>query len=280
MKVTLPGGKNLALSVVPLDKLKPHEDVIPSLLSSVKRDILRTGFQRDPIVIDHRTKIVLDGMHRLAALRELGSNFALCVEFNYFSKSVILERWLRYFIAPDRKMIQDLVSMLGLRRCPNLETAIKAVDESSSRISLLSNRESFTSQERRDPIVSYRILSRFDDFARSKKMEVQFHPEDERSALFRSDSVFVLYPPKLEKKEIIFLALRGKVLPFKTTRHVVPLRPMGVYFPLKLLMQTNFEVCNRALKKTVAGSKIELHEKSSWYEGRRYSEPLAIFRSG
>ncbi|MGI0079669.1 MAG: hypothetical protein ACRECH_08590 [Nitrososphaerales archaeon] len=280
MKVSLANGKSISLTVLPIEKILPHEDVIPALIASVKRDMVRTCFQRDPIVIDRKTKVVLDGMHRRAALSSIGARFAFCVEFDYLNRSVVLERWLRYFIAPDRKFVDELVCMLGLKRSKSLNTAMRAVDVSRSGVGLLSSKESYAGEHQADLMTSYRKLAQFDKLARSRRVEVQFHPENERISLFSSESVFVLYPPKLKKKQILGMAKEGIVLPFKTTRHILPTRPMGFYFPLNLLMQSSLGKCNQALKQRIAESRIDLVDRDTWYEGRRYSEPLAIFRRG
>ncbi len=237
----------------------------------------RTGFQRDPIVIDRKTCVALDGMHRRAALSALGARYALCAEFDYFDKSVLLERWLRYFIAPDKEFLSDLISLMGLKRARSFKSAMMAVDSSRASIALLSGRESYTGDPHFDLLTSYRKLSQFDSLTRSRKVEVQFHPEDDRDSLFTSESVFVLYPMKLEKSQIINLAKKRQLLPFKTTRHIIPVRPMGIYFPLNTL-QSDFERCNKALRDSLNGCRIDLLDRDAWYEGRRYSEPLAVFR--
>ena len=92
------------------------------------------------------------------------------------------------------------------------------------------------------------------------------------------DPVYVIYPAPLEKKEILDFARRGEVLPFKTTRHIVPVRPMGVYFPLENLHQSTLSDCNRTLAKIVGLVTIKMERRHVWYEGRRYSEPLAVFQ--
>ena len=278
MKLSLPNGRTISLAIVPIENLLPHENVIPTLLASVKRDMSRTGFQRDPIIIDKTTKVVLDGMHRLGALSSLGAKSALCVEFDYLDRSVLLERWLRYFIAPHRKFISELISILALKRSRDFRTAMRSVDSYRSSMALLSNKESYSSEPQRDLLKSYEKLAQFDKLAKSRRVEVQSHSEGERISLLSSESVFVLYPHRIEKKQILSMALKAKLLPFKTTRHIVPTRPMGVYFPLNLLMHSNLDKCNQALEEIIARSRIDLLDRDAWYEGKRYAETLAVFR--
>ena len=58
--------------LMPIIDLKPHEHVIPENLEKVKNGIMKKKFLINPIIIDCEHKIVLDGHHRVQALRILG----------------------------------------------------------------------------------------------------------------------------------------------------------------------------------------------------------------
>ena len=278
MLVSLPKEYKIDLRIVLLNDLIPHEQVIPSLLDSVQRDIQRTGCQRDPIIIDESTNLVLDGMHRRAALESLFAKFALCACFDYLDDRIILQRWLRYFIAPDRQMIDELIGLFELEKADNYQGAAKIVDSHNSPIALLSSRQSYACKENYDLQTVYRRLGDFDRIAAERNIKVEFHAESEHGGLFLSESVFVLYPMPITKQDIMRVASSRKLLPYKTTRHLVPVRPMGVYYPLDLLKQSKIEICNSKLRELISKSEVGLVEANSWYEGRRYSEPLAIFK--
>ncbi|MHB1908241.1 MAG: ParB N-terminal domain-containing protein [Nitrososphaerales archaeon] len=280
MIAEIPGKENLELDVLPLAKLVPHEDIIPSLRDSVVRDLERSGYQRDPILVDKKTNVVLDGMHRRAALQQVGARFAVCAIFDYFDEKIILERWIRHFLSPDRKMIDEMIDLFELKKTKDIDSAIRSVNDSSSPIALLSARQSYVSSGKYDVQSLYRKLGDFDRLARERKMEVEFHSEQEGPSLFASESVFVLYPLPFKKQDILNVASIGKTFPFKTTRHIVPLRPMGLYFPLDILKQTDLGMCKDKLEEIVKNSKIEVIPPSVWYEGRKYSEPISLFRHG
>jgi L-serine kinase (ADP) len=280
MEVRLQNGQKVKVSVVRIKNLTPHETTIDSLLDSVKRDLSRTGFQRDPLLIDESTLTVLDGMHRRAALEMLGAKLAICASYDYLNRAVILERWLRYFIAPDMQLIDDLVRLFDLEKSPSIDNAIRAVDASKNGVALLSRKESYVGEKQLSLEQVYKKLSDFDRLMQSKRLEVQFRPEAQLRSLFISESVFVLYPMKLYKEQILAIAKEGRRLPFKTTRHTVPVRPMGMYFPINKLAGSELRECNEELERIVRASKVKLIEKGQWYEGRRYSERLAVFKSG
>lgn len=271
-------GHKIELSIVPLGKVRPHEATVPKILSSIIADLGRTGLQRDPILADRNSHTALDGMHRRAALEALGARFALCAQFDYLHDSIKLERWLRYFIAPNEQFLSELVSRLGLIEHDSFHEAIRAVDSGRSGIALVSAGRSYVTNLNWDVGRVYEAVGEIDELCRENQIELEFAPDSSKFELFTSESVYLLYPMKLTKNDVLRIAEQGKVFPCKTTRHVVPIRPMGVYFPLDLLRGSSESECSKELENIVKLSKIELEKREVWYEGRRYSEPLAIFR--
>ncbi len=217
-------------------------------------------------------------MHRRAALEALGAKFALCAEYDYLKPAVKLERWLRYFIAPNPEFLTELISLFRMREFERFEEAVRAVDDGKSQLALLSAGASYVSERKLNVIQVYEAVGEIDELCKKYKIDIEYASESSRFELFTSESVYLLYPLKMSKRDVLEIARKGKVFPCKTTRHVVPVRPMGVYFPLDLLKNSSRVESNKELRNVVKSSRIEIEEREVWYEGRRYSEPLAIFR--
>lgn len=62
----------LKITLLQIDKLKPHEKGSPLYLELLKNEILKDGVLKYPIIADEKTKVILDGMHRWLALKSLG----------------------------------------------------------------------------------------------------------------------------------------------------------------------------------------------------------------
>jgi L-serine kinase (ADP) len=277
LKVKLPGEKAIDLGFVPLKDVKPHEATIPELVESVERDMHRTGFQRDPILIDDATNIALDGMHRRAALLAFGAKYALCARYNYLGSEVKLGRWLRYLVGPSDKLVGGIISLLNMKEC-NLPEGARLVDSGECGIALLNSARSFVSEGRADIQKIYEDIGEVDKICEAEKVQVQFASDDQRLDLCSSEAVYVVYPMSLAKSDIISIVKRGGMLPHKTTRHTVPIRPMGMYFPLEMLVRAEQSDCERELERVVTLSNVEVDQGNTWYEGRIYSDPIAIFR--
>jgi L-serine kinase (ADP) len=278
--ITLPRGRAIQLCIIPLDAIRPHEKTIHSLLGQIRNDMSRTGYQRDPILVDRRTRLALDGMHRIESLRSLKAKYAVCAEFDYLDESVKLERWLRTIIAPGRKIIAQIISEFNMEPCQSIGSAIRRVETGRSSIALLSSEESYVGSECLQKADLYRKIGEVDALCEKSRTELQFFPESEKLNLFSSASVATIFPERLAKKDILRIVKRGELLPYKTTRHVVPIRPMGVYFPISCLKECSPSQCRKELERIVNFSKVILERRDIWYEGRRYSDRLAIFREG
>jgi len=66
---------SLKTYLVPIDIIKPHEGFYNNLVSEVLEQIISWGYLKYPIIVDSRTMIVLDGHHRLEALKRLGLKY-------------------------------------------------------------------------------------------------------------------------------------------------------------------------------------------------------------
>jgi hypothetical protein len=69
---TLAEKSKSKIAVLPIDSLKPHEKGSPLYLEILKQEITRDGVLKYPVIADEKTHVILDGMHRWLALKNLG----------------------------------------------------------------------------------------------------------------------------------------------------------------------------------------------------------------
>lgn len=74
--------------LVKASHLKPHEEISKLRLRKVKDQLLKNKYLRNPVVADKSTLVVLDGHHRLAALKDIGITRIPVFLVNYYSKQV------------------------------------------------------------------------------------------------------------------------------------------------------------------------------------------------
>ncbi|MCA1812516.1 MAG: ParB N-terminal domain-containing protein [Halobacteriales archaeon] len=81
------------LAFVPEEKLLAHEEVVPPKVDELLAVLRQEGAIRLAIVADERTLVVLDGHHRLTALRRLGAKRIPVLLVDYDSPDIRVGTW-------------------------------------------------------------------------------------------------------------------------------------------------------------------------------------------
>ena len=102
---------------VPIDELKPHEEVKPKKFSAFARFASRIGKNRirlQPLWIDEKTKVILDGHHRYSVFQSLGCRTVPCIPVQYLEDNsiTVLPR------KPDIPVSKQIVIDRGLSGIP------------------------------------------------------------------------------------------------------------------------------------------------------------------
>ncbi len=80
-------------ALVPIERLKGHEEYDPAKVDQLVAELRRTGEFVEPIWVARGTYVILNGHHRVEALRRLGARRAAAWVFDYDGDLVTLERW-------------------------------------------------------------------------------------------------------------------------------------------------------------------------------------------
>lgn len=78
---------------MPLDRLHGHEEYDPAKVDRLVQELRRTGEFTEPIWVSRGSFVILNGHHRVEALRRLGARRAAAWILDYETDSVALERW-------------------------------------------------------------------------------------------------------------------------------------------------------------------------------------------
>jgi L-serine kinase (ADP) len=82
-----------AFELVPIERLKVHEEIQPEHVARLVADLRRDGVVSEPIWVARGSYVVLNGHHRLAALRALGARRVPAWVMEYESEAIALDRW-------------------------------------------------------------------------------------------------------------------------------------------------------------------------------------------
>ncbi len=269
-------GIRLDIALVEIDELLPHEETISGSLDALMEEIERAGILKSPVIVGRESLVVLDGMHRVEALRNLGCRFMCVCLVDYMSPGIRVDRWCRVVSSPIA--IEDFVSSFG-----ELGAIARVGGSPRGGASLLLMLEEgfYEMAAHGEGIVSaFATVTSIESWLRKKGHAIRFETErDAAKMLERREVGFVLCPPTIEKHHVLETIKSGRVLPPKATRHIVPARPFGVDVPLELLRDTviSVEEANRQLSKMLEAKSIRRVPPGYRWGSRRYEEAVYLF---
>lgn len=84
---------DIKIELIPIELLRPHEQIIDKHVEELLEDIRRRGVLIKPILVDEKTLTILDGHHRVEALRRLGAKYVPAVLVDYDDECVSVGTW-------------------------------------------------------------------------------------------------------------------------------------------------------------------------------------------
>ena len=97
-------GRNYPIILMPIDLLKPHEDIELERMRILEKDILERGILEKPILVEMNTFIILDGHHRYNIFRKIGKRKIPALLVDYNDPCVEVSSW-----RPEIRVSKDLV---------------------------------------------------------------------------------------------------------------------------------------------------------------------------
>ena len=277
--------RNVVESDIRLEKLEsllPHEKTAFKIVDQLAQEIENDGFQKDPIIVERDSSVVLDGMHRLAAFKKLSCKTVLCYFVPY--KDVSVNRWYRRFISnqtiPSIQMIESIqrLDKFDIAYTKDPQEAIKLINEGSVAGALITKEKSIlinSKEEIKDLVEIFNHLILIEVlFKFHFNIEVKYSSKIE---IEKKDVVGVLVPPIINKKDVIMAAKSGILFPLKSTRHIVKIRPLSIDLPIKFLHGDDINTKTEHLSIFLQKKKIHFHPKGMEIRGRTYDESVLCY---
>lgn len=266
----------MELRLLETAEVRIHEEVMPTLLRQVVDSITHLRLLKDPVLVDRRSRTVLDGTHRVGALLHLGIPLMPCCLLDYSDAGVRVHRWYRTF--PDAGPLPDILSQVCVVSVSRSE-ARRLLSEGEAKVALATKNEVHMVPGTKDPVDS--SWSASDLEFRFRRMGVSASYETERDAFHKLDAdeaaLVLMYQP-MTKEDVVLSAHSERLFAHKSTRHVVPARPLGVNIPLDVLTpRGEEEETTRRFRSIVLRRKVVDLGPGGIIEGRRYEENVYWF---
>jgi L-serine kinase (ADP) len=266
----------ITIAMKRLEFLKPHEEIIEEELLSLSRSISHDKVLRHPLVADFKTGVVLDGNHRLVALRQMNCRLAPVAFVDYKSPQIVVERWYRVIRFAKLDDLQARLQGLGLNmRYEDPATAAELLNRRRVAAVIEDQARSLVfSPQSQDPLERFRTSFSVETFLRQTGLGVSYL--DKRPEIIQGDTL-ILSTIRLEKEEVVAVASSGRLYPPKSTRHLIPSRPLGIRVPIEWLAIDKPEIAQAKLMEHLGKMKLRRTEKGSIVGSRKYEEEVFVF---
>ena len=269
------------IRLVPMDKIYIHEEIFRDKVKTITKLMDYSGVQKNPLLtVSHKENyIVIDGMHRTAALRELGCRMAAVCVYDYNQKGLNLYGWsVLFYNIEEPEFIELIHLMTGLSytKC-DYKTLVSAVRDRFACFGFYfkksSNKYIFMDKEKHK--LSVEDLIAADKMVmvniEEKGIEHRFISDTDSLDIFKRDneSVAMMIRPLYTKSEVVEYALKKKLFPQKSTRHEIPDRPLWLNIPLALLRAD--------IPLAVANDILRAEISYRWKRGRIRHYPESVY---
>jgi len=278
----------MTIEIVPVASLLLHEAIIPRAVDSLVLAFKNLACLQNPIIVDDNN-VVLDGNHRTYAFRKLKFNYMPVCRIDYFNENAKLKNWFRLF-GNIRRLgrIKRVIEMLGGSFRPVMDKKILEEIMEQNNLTCGIQKENyyayaeFPSTLADDAVSVYRIIQQIQDELVARGITLSYIPckkvhDDQFCTELKADEV-VLWTPRLTKKMVVESAKMEKVFAPKTTRHLIPARPLNVNVPGYWLRENvSLEKINERLVGFLEKKRVKRFGPGQVIDGRYYEEELFVF---
>lgn len=278
----------LKLEVVPVESLLPHEATIPHIVRKLTLEFANLAKLENPIIIDEND-ILLDGNHRAFVFKKLQFKYISVCKINYFNTNVKLRYWYR--LLKHMKHL-DLLT----RIVEDMDGCVKPVQDKQELEKILDDNRlmcgiqrahyyasiSFHEDRVHDAVSAYDVLEKIQDALLKNGIILHYIPdqyvhEHNFYGEVKDDEV-VLWTPHITKEMVVDAAKRGKIFSPRTTRHVIPSRPINVNVPSRWFKEdVSLEEINKRFSTFLERKHKKRFGPGQVIAGRYYGEELFIY---
>jgi len=264
------------LKIVPIGSLLPHESYDPYRVERIIKKLNSENVLKNPVIVTPvKDKfLILDGVTRVTALKEMGCKSALVQLVDYDTPEVKLDAWNHIlFNINGGSFISKLKKIKGLILENTTKKRAEKMLSKKELAGYLVLKDNKVISLRYDSTVSNRI-----DFL-NKIVGVYNHSEIYRtnskeieSLINKYENLYAIFVmPKFSKEELKEFALKKLLTPCGITKHIIPNRVLRFNLDISLLKSDlSLGDLNQKLSE-------EIKKKLEHKEIRFYSEHVFIF---
>ena len=278
----------LELEIARLDSLLLHERTLPDAAESLLVEFRNLVTIENPIIVD-RQNIVLDGNHRTFVLMKLGFTYIPVCRIDYLHECAKLKYWFRLFEnVRDPGVLRKVVLNLHgtFEEVTGREALERRLGEKGACFGVQQGNAfavvRFPEDVVKDALSAYDMVETIQDRLLEGGLRVDYIPcqylDEEKFCDCLKGETLVLWTPRISKEMVVHAAGRKKLFAPKSTRHLIPARPIHVNVPAPWLKESiPLETLNQRFVAFLRQKKMQHLPPGQVVNGRYYEEELFVF---
>ena len=280
----------MELEVVPVKTLLQHERILPQKAVKLTYEFKNLAHLQNPIIVDEN-HVVLDGNHRTYVFNALNLRYIPVCKIDYLNDNTKLRRWFRLLgHISNFDIIRNTFESLGCRLhpVPNKSSLMEALEANTDACGIQRTDDcifiEFPKCLSRDAVATFDLLHQIQQQLISMQISLDYIPctavHTEQFCQKLNANQAVVWTPILTKKIVIASAKKRKIFAPKTTRHVIPARPLNVNFPGYWLNENiSLKEINQRFERFLQAKQMRRFGPGQIIDGRYYEEELFVFFS-
>lgn len=282
------GSLQLELEVVRVDSLFQHEEILPHVANKLVFEFKNWTNLQNPVIVD-KNHIVLDGNHRVFVFKKLKFKYIPVCKVDYFNEVTKLRYWFRLLggIESLESLKQIINNMNGsFRKVNDREALRKTLGNNNLSCGIQQGNFyasiSFHEDVVNDAVSAYNTLEKIQGKLLQNGLKIEYIPcqsvHESKFCDELKNSEVIIWTPQITKEMVVDAVKKKKRFAPKTTRHLIPARPLNVNVPTYWFKEDiSLEEINKRFLKFLERKNLRRFGPGQVVDGRYYEEELFIF---
>jgi len=278
----------MELEILPVASLFAHERLLASIADPLTLEFRSTPYLENPVIVD-QNHIILDGNHRVHVFRRLQFKHIAVCRIDYMHKEARLRYWFRLLAKVKsidllrrvseefRGRFEYVSDKAALEKMMEENFACCGVQHGGVFGVLVFDQEAVG-----DAVRAYDLLEGLQSRLVEEGVAVEYIPcqyahKGEFCECLTEEHV-ILWTPQITKEMVVEAAKQKRLFAPKTTRHLIPARPLQINVPTAWLREeASLEVVNRRFMEHLRAKGLRRLAPGQVISGRYYEEELFVF---
>ena len=281
----------LQLEVVPVESLIQHEGILPHVADKLILEFKNLANFQDPIIIGENF-IILDGHHRTYAIKKLKFKHIPVCKIDYYHETIQLRWWFRLLenVKDVEIMKKTVEAMKGtFRQVDGKEVLNKVMEKNKLSFGIqwgsFYASIGFHEDVVNDAVSAYDVLEKIQKKLIRKGTKLRYIPcQSVYEYQFHDrlkEGEMIIWTPQITKEMVMDAVKEKKVFAPKTTRHLIPARPINMNIPSYWFKENiSLKEINRRFVEFLKGKRIKRFGPGQVIDGRYYGEDVFVFLEG